>query len=72
MSGKAGILCDFGLKIFWELEKDKSHDETISACSTIDTANLGIKVEEIEFPVEHGTEISYSLIVATHGITLKR
>ena len=35
-------------------------NENIAACSTIDTANLGMKVEEIEFPVEHGTEISYS------------
>ena len=41
-------------------------NENISACSTIDTANLGIKVEEIKFPVKHGTEISYSCNTRNH------
>ena len=35
-------------------------NETISVCYTTDTTNLGIKVEDIKFPVEHGTEISYN------------
>ena len=41
-------------------------NDTISACRTIDTDNLGIKVGEIKFPLEHGTEISYSCNTRKH------